>query len=58
MTPEDEKQIQCSKVVFVLLDFMDRWVREWEWQKGAIGRNDSNYANIQVIIYIILYNIL
>ncbi|XP_072378347.1 serine/threonine-protein kinase ATR [Diabrotica undecimpunctata] len=47
ITPEDVKQMQCTKVVFLLLDFLDRWVREWHWQKGVAGTADQNFQTIK-----------
>nr|CAI5838056.1 unnamed protein product [Callosobruchus analis] len=47
ITPEEMKQMQCTKVVFLLLDFLDRWLREWEWQKGQAGVSSENYKTIQ-----------
>ncbi|RZC32904.1 serine/threonine-protein kinase ATR, partial [Asbolus verrucosus] len=47
VTPEEVKQTQCTKVVFIILDFLDRWTREWQWQKGLAGRTDENFANIK-----------
>ncbi|XP_071056684.1 serine/threonine-protein kinase ATR [Onthophagus taurus] len=40
-------QNRCIKVIFVLLDFLDRWIREFEWQNGASSRNDENYQCIK-----------
>lgn len=48
ITPEELKQAQCTKVVFLLLDFLDRWLREWHWQKGSSGRSNDHYTGIQV----------
>lgn len=48
VTPEELKQTQCTKVVFLLLDFLDRWLREWHWQKGSDCRSDEHYAVIKV----------
>lgn len=45
--PEKEKRIQCTKIVFVLLDFLDRWIREWEWKKAAQSRENEHYKIIQ-----------
>ncbi|GJQ85421.1 hypothetical protein Trydic_g23851 [Trypoxylus dichotomus] len=36
----------CMKVIFILLDFLERWIREWQWQRGANGRDDDNYKKI------------
>ncbi|KAG5868652.1 hypothetical protein JTB14_031712 [Gonioctena quinquepunctata] len=47
ITPEDVKQMQCTKVVFLLLDFLDRWVREWQWQKGLAGISNEHYRIIK-----------
>lgn len=44
--PEGEMQIQCTKVVFILLDFLDRWTREWQWQNGQQGQTNEHYKNI------------
>ncbi|KAJ8938742.1 hypothetical protein NQ318_016037 [Aromia moschata] len=47
VTPEEEKQMQCTRVVFVLLDFLDRWIREWRWQKGLEGLTDENFLKVK-----------
>ncbi|CAH1116639.1 unnamed protein product [Phaedon cochleariae] len=47
ITPEEVKQMQCTKVVFILLDFLDRWVREWQWQKGLAGRSNEHFQIIK-----------
>ncbi|XP_050294547.1 serine/threonine-protein kinase ATR [Anthonomus grandis grandis] len=44
---EEEKQAKCTKVVFILLDFLDRWLREWLWQKGPHASLDKNYQTIR-----------
>lgn len=49
VTPEEVKQMQCTKVVFLLLDFMDRWLREWQWQKGLEGITNEFYKKIKVL---------
>lgn len=41
ITAEKEKQFKCTKVVFILLDFLDRWLREWQWNER--GNTDQNY---------------
>ncbi|XP_056649111.1 serine/threonine-protein kinase ATR-like isoform X3 [Diorhabda sublineata] len=46
VTPEKIKQIQCTKVVFLLLDYLDRWVREWQWQKGMEGSTEKHFKII------------
>ncbi|XP_023017943.2 serine/threonine-protein kinase atr isoform X2 [Leptinotarsa decemlineata] len=43
ITPEEVKRMQCTKVVFLLLDFLDRWVREWQWQKGVVGISNEHF---------------
>lgn len=48
ITPEEVKQTECTKVVFILLDFLDRWVREWIWQKGLAGRRNDDYKKVNV----------
>lgn len=50
ITPEQEMQVQCTKVVFVLLDFLDRWLREWQWQNGQKAPNNENYKNIKTFL--------
>ncbi|XP_018574027.1 serine/threonine-protein kinase ATR-like, partial [Anoplophora glabripennis] len=47
VTPEEVKQMQCTKVVFLLLDFLDRWLREWQWQKGLEGITNEFYKKIK-----------
>lgn len=47
---DDVKQTQCSTVIFVLVDFLERWVREWQWLKGVMGRNDENFLKIQTFL--------
>ncbi|XP_066138403.1 serine/threonine-protein kinase ATR [Euwallacea fornicatus] len=47
VTSEEEKQIKCTKVVFVLLDFLERWLREWQWHKGLSASNDRNYQTVK-----------
>ncbi|KAK9719934.1 Phosphatidylinositol 3- and 4-kinase [Popillia japonica] len=43
---EEPDRSQCMKVIFVLLDFLERWLREWQWQRNAAGRDDGNYKKI------------
>lgn len=50
LLPQTLKRRQCMKVVFVLLDFLERWIREWNWQRTANGREDENYKRIEVKI--------
>ncbi|XP_044758902.1 serine/threonine-protein kinase atr [Coccinella septempunctata] len=38
---------QCTKTVFILLDFLDRWLREWQCLKRVAGRNDPNFKKIK-----------
>lgn len=45
---EEPDRSQCMKVIFVLLDFLERWLREWQWQRNAAGRDDGNYKKILV----------
>lgn len=52
ITPEELKQTQCTKVVFLVLDFLDRWLREWQWQKGTNNSSNEHYAIIKVNIWI------
>lgn len=52
ITPEEVKQMQCTKVVFLLLDFLDRWVREWQWKKGVAGNKDQHFYIIKVTNFI------
>lgn len=54
LTPEELKQTQCTKVVFLVLDFLDRWLREWHWQKGLNGRSNEHYSVLQVKVLVIL----
>lgn len=51
VTPEEVKQKACTRVVFILLDFLDRWTREWLWQKGLAGQQNSEYRKINVRSY-------
>ncbi|XP_018328651.1 serine/threonine-protein kinase ATR [Agrilus planipennis] len=50
VTSEEETQHQCVKVVFVLFDFLDRWLREWEWSKGLAGREHENYRCLMTFV--------
>lgn len=43
---EEIKQNQCTKVVFILFDYLDRWLREWMWQKNSSNHDD--YIKVQV----------
>ncbi|CAH0564186.1 unnamed protein product [Brassicogethes aeneus] len=47
ITPEEVKQLECTKVVFLLLDFLDRWLREWMWLKGQSGNSNENYQALK-----------
>ncbi|XP_060518372.1 serine/threonine-protein kinase ATR isoform X2 [Cylas formicarius] len=47
---DDDKQMQCTKVMFVLLDFLDRWIREWRWANGKSAGSDENYQTIDRFI--------
>ncbi|KAL1512933.1 hypothetical protein ABEB36_002432 [Hypothenemus hampei] len=47
ISAEEEKQTKCTKVMFILLDFLDRWLREWQWCKGASASTDHNYQSIK-----------
>ncbi|XP_044272747.1 serine/threonine-protein kinase ATR-like [Tribolium madens] len=44
---EKAKKTQCTKIVFVILDFLDRWTREWQWSHGSTARNDPNFIKIK-----------
>ncbi|KAK4874516.1 hypothetical protein RN001_013876 [Aquatica leii] len=35
-----------EKVIFVILDFLDRWIREWICKRGVASTNDKEYAII------------
>lgn len=54
ITPEEVKQQQATKVVFLLLDFIDRWLREWDWLKGQSGSNDKSYLCLKVLFQIFI----
>ncbi|ERL94616.1 hypothetical protein D910_11893 [Dendroctonus ponderosae] len=47
LTGDSEKQIKCAKVVFILLDFLDRWLREWQWLNGLSAETDRNYQSVK-----------
>ncbi|KAF7269206.1 hypothetical protein GWI33_017672 [Rhynchophorus ferrugineus] len=47
VTGEEEKQMKCTRVLFVLLDFLDRWLREWHWCKGQNSDTDQSYQKIK-----------
>ncbi|XP_017770441.1 PREDICTED: serine/threonine-protein kinase atr-like [Nicrophorus vespilloides] len=47
---ETIKSEQYTKVVFVLLDFLDRWLRKWLWNAGFQGRNNENYKKIKAFL--------
>lgn len=51
VTPEELKRMQCTKVVFLLLDFLDQWLREWQWQKGLTGVSHEHFQTVRVSIY-------
>ncbi|KAL3272429.1 hypothetical protein HHI36_013911 [Cryptolaemus montrouzieri] len=50
VTPKEFSKIQCTKIVFILLDFLDRWLREWQWLKKIAGRNDPNFKKIKTFL--------
>ena len=50
VTNEVHDHKRCLKVVFVLLDFLDRWAREWEWQRKGTDRDDQNFKKVKVRI--------
>ncbi|XP_030746712.1 serine/threonine-protein kinase ATR-like isoform X2 [Sitophilus oryzae] len=47
ITGEDKMQMQATRVVFILLDFLDRWLRERHWSKGYNAETDANYKIIR-----------
>ncbi|KRT79873.1 hypothetical protein AMK59_8162 [Oryctes borbonicus] len=49
-TSKGLKKSHCMKVIFILLDFLERWIREWQWQRGANGRDDDNYKKIYLFL--------
>ncbi|KYB25791.1 Serine/threonine-protein kinase ATR-like Protein [Tribolium castaneum] len=49
-TLEKDIKTQCTKVVFVVLDFLDRWTREWQWSKGSTARSDPNFVKIKSFV--------
>lgn len=51
---EEAKLQQCRKVVFVLLDHLDRWVREWKY-KDVSGQN-AQYDKIKVSVFMYVEN--
>ncbi|XP_063916724.1 serine/threonine-protein kinase ATR-like isoform X2 [Zophobas morio] len=48
--PERVERTQCTKVVFIILDFLNRWTREWQWRTGSKGRNDPNFVKIKTFL--------
>ncbi|KAF5293803.1 hypothetical protein FQA39_LY03288 [Lamprigera yunnana] len=35
-----------GKVIFVILDFLDRWIRERKWKKGVSSNKDTEYVTV------------
>lgn len=46
----EEVQILCTKAVFILLDYLYRWIREFEWQKGIQCKKDPNYKAVKLFV--------
>lgn len=42
------REVEFIKVIFILLDFLDRWLREWRWQKETAVSVDDKYKKIKV----------